>query len=215
MQENAQKVECFESLARAHLGLLYNMAVRLTRHPQDAEDLVQETLLRAYRFFDRYEPGSNFKAWLFKILKNSFINRYRKAQRGSETVDFSAIEDGLERLVDANFRAGHSGSADPEQVFMKGVVDGEIEEALEQLPAEYRMVLVMAVLEEMSYKEIAAALSCPIGTVMSRLHRARRLMQTRLLGFAQKHRLVDLAEADESDEAGKILDMERFRRKAK
>jgi RNA polymerase sigma-70 factor (ECF subfamily) len=189
--------------------------VRLTRNPQEAEDLVQDTLLRAYRFFDRYQPGSNFKAWLFKILKNSFINRYRKAQREANTVDFGAIEDGLERLVEVNFRADRSGWSDPEQLFMKGVVDSEIQSALEHLPPEYRMVLILAVIEEMSYKEIAAVLECPIGTVMSRLHRARRLMQTRLLGYARRRGLVSPPEDGAVNDQGRVIDIGRFRQKTK
>jgi RNA polymerase sigma-70 factor (ECF subfamily) len=212
MEHESAGREDFEQLAQAHMSPLYSMAVRLTRHSQEAEDLVQETLMRAYRFFDKYEQGTNFKAWLFKILKNSFINRYRKAQKESDNVDFASIEDGLERLVDHSFREGHGG-ADPETIFMEGVLDGEIESALKALPEEYRMVLMMAVVEEMSYKEIAAALSCPIGTVMSRLHRARRLMQSRLVAYARKRGLVP-PDTRSPTGNGTIVDLEGFRRKA-
>jgi len=203
----------FEQLAKSHMSALYNMALRLTRNPSEAEDLVQDTLLRAYRFFNRYEQGSNFKAWVFKILKNSFINRYRKDQQIPETVDFSAIEEGLERLVDESYREGGA-PADPEQVFLSGVVDHEIEEALQSLPEEYRMVFLMAVQQEMSYKEIAAALSIPIGTVMSRLHRARRLMQARLTEYGRRRRLTG-PESGPSAGApeGGVVDINRYRRK--
>ncbi|MGH9869259.1 MAG: sigma-70 family RNA polymerase sigma factor [Candidatus Polarisedimenticolia bacterium] len=194
----------FEQLAREHMSALYNMALRLTRNPSEAEDLVQDTLLRAYRFFNRYEQGTNFKAWVFKILKNSFINRYRKDQQIPETVDFSAIEEGLERLVDESYREGTP--PDPEQAFLSGVVDHEIEEALASLPEEYRMVFLMAVQQEMSYKEIAAALSIPIGTVMSRLHRARRLMQARLTEYGRRRRLT-------GPEAAAPVDINRYRRR--
>ncbi|HKY31941.1 MAG TPA: sigma-70 family RNA polymerase sigma factor [Candidatus Polarisedimenticolia bacterium] len=203
----------FEQLARSHMRPLYTMAVRLTHNPQEAEDLVQETLLRAYRFFDKYEQGSNFKAWLFKILKNSFINRYRKGQQQPETVDFGAIEDGLESLVDVSAQGGQPPSPDPEKSFFDGVVDSEIEDALAGLPPEYRMVFLMAVQEEMSYKEIAAALSIPIGTVMSRLHRARRLMQARLLEYARRRGLVD--PTAEPSRPPDVVDIGRFRRKGR
>src|SRR5262249_10891332 len=152
----------------------------LTRQPQEAEDLVQETLLRAYRFFDKFERGTNFKAWVFRILKNAFINRYRKEQREPDVVDFSSIEEGLERLGDDMSPGAPEAPSDREQTLLKGTLDSEIETAIGELPAEYRMVLLMSVVEEMSYKEIASALSIPIGTVMSRLHRARRQLQARL-----------------------------------
>ena len=211
MTDKSVPGEDFEELTRAHLNPLYSMAMRLTRHAQEAEDLVQETLLRAYRFFDKYEQGSNFKAWLFKILKNAFINRYRKVQREADSIDFATIEVGLERLVDTNFRGGSPTFPDPETVFMEGAVDAEIEQALQSLPPEYRMVLIMAVVEEMSYKEIAAALSCPIGTVMSRLHRARRLMQSKLLEYARKRGIVERDSEQPGDPD--VIDIARFRGK--
>ncbi|HET9481891.1 MAG TPA: sigma-70 family RNA polymerase sigma factor [Candidatus Polarisedimenticolia bacterium] len=202
----AESRESFEALAEANLRPLYNLAVRLARRPEEAEDLVQETLLRAFRFYDSFEPGTNFKAWLFKILKNSFINRYRKEQLEPDMVHFGAIEEGLERIVDSTLGGSQSPPPDPERLFMDGLVDDEIEAAIRELPPEYRMVLIMAVVEEMSYKEIAAAISCPIGTVMSRLHRARRLMQSRLLEYARRH---GLAGSDESDPG--VVDITRFR----
>ena len=198
----------FEQLARTHMRALYNMALRLTRNPQEAEDLVQDTLLRAYRFFSRYEQGTNFKAWVFKILKNAFINRYRKEQQVPETVDFAAIEEGLERLVEKSQPQGGA-PASPEQQLLEGVVDEEIEEALRSLPEEYRMVFLMAIQHEMSYKEIAAALSIPIGTVMSRLHRARRLMQVRLVEYGRRRGLTD----EKPDAKDDIVDINRYRRK--
>ena len=206
--------EAFEDLARANVHTLYNMAVRLTRRPQEAEDLVQDTLLRAYRFFDRYEKGTNFKAWILKILKNAFINRYRSAQREPDTVDFEAIEEGLERLM-RPAPGTASPPIDPEQIFMRGVVDAEIDEALDRLPPEYRMVFIMAVVEEMSYKEIASALSIPIGTVMSRLHRARRLMQGRLMDYARRRGLLPAgqeAPAPEGAGGSNVIDIQSFRK---
>jgi len=202
--------ESFERLAAAQLHPLYSMAMRLTRQPQEAEDLVQETLLRAFRFFDKFERGTNFKAWVFKILKNAFINRYRKAQQEPDTVDFDAIEEGLESLV-ADAPGGATGPTDPERVFFDSVIDGEIEKAIDELPADFRMVLLMAVVEEMSYKEIAAALSIPIGTVMSRLHRARRMLQGRLLDYGRQRGIVPPGRPDRPD----VVDISSYREKKK
>ena len=205
--------ESFEDLARAHLNPLYNMAVRLVRQPQEAEDLVQETLIRAYRFFDRFEPGTNFKAWIFKILKNCFINRYRKTQREPDTIDMEGIQGGLDRFIPAGRLNGDSGEATPEQVFMSGVIDDEIEQALAGLPPDYRMVLIMAVVEEMSYKEIASALSIPIGTVMSRLHRARRQLQLSLLKYARKRGLVkELEGTPDRAGSGDVIEFSKKRK---
>ena len=199
--------ESFERLAQENLHPLYSMAVRLTRQPEEAEDLVQETLLRAYRFFDKFERGTNFKAWVFRILKNAFINRYRKEQREPDTVDFSSIEEGLERLVDDMAPGAPEAPPDPEQTLLKGTLDSEIETAIGELPAEYRMVLLMSVVEEMSYKEIASALSIPIGTVMSRLHRARRQLQAKLQEYGRSRGLSG------RDDRPRIVEIEKFRRR--
>ena len=202
--------ESFERLAAAQLHPLYSMAVRMTRQPQEAEDLVQETLLRAFRFFDKFEPGTNFKAWVFRILKNAFINRYRKAQKEPDTIDFDAIEEGLESLVAEDPEAA-PGPPNPERAFFDNVVDGEIENAIDELPEEFRMVLLMAVVEEMSYKEIASALSIPIGTVMSRLHRARRMLQGRLLDYGRARGLLPAGKKG----APGVVDISKFREKRK
>jgi len=201
----------FEQLAQGAMSSLYTMALRLTHNPEEAQDLTQETLLRAYRFFDRYEQGSNFRAWLFKILKNAFINRYRKEQHVPETVDFDAIEESLERLV-AREDHGPSTPPDPERAFFDNFVDSEIEDALRTLPPDYRMVFLMAVQEEMSYKEIASALEIPIGTVMSRLHRARRMMQARLAEYGRKRGLITDGE-DGADGQGGVVDIRSYRRR--
>ena len=189
----------FENLAIPHVRSLYGVAVRLARTTQDAEDLVQETLLRGYRFFDRYEPDTNIRAWLFKIMRNLFINRYHQVQREPDCVDFEAIEENLERLLASQAPAG-TGAANPEQIFLAGALGEEVERALRELPEEYRLVLLLTAIEDLSFKEVAAVLSCPIGTVMSRLHRARRLMQEKLTGSSRGH---DVA-ADVSSEAKEI-----------
>jgi RNA polymerase sigma-70 factor, ECF subfamily len=177
--------EEFERTALPHLGALYNLAVHLTRNPADAEDLVQESYLRAYRFFDTYEPGTNVKAWLFRIVRNTFINRYRAARVRPEEVDLEDVEAGYERMIDEAFLAQRSPTS-PERIVMDGILDQEIQEALDALPEEYRSTVLLGLAEDLSYKEIAAALSIPIGTVMSRLHRGRRLLQSRLVDLARR-----------------------------
>ncbi len=175
----------FEEVALPFLGALFNLALNLTRDRRDAEDLVQEAYLRAYRFFDSYKPGTHVKAWLFRILRNTFINRYRAAKVRPEEVDFSKVEVAYEKMIDERFLSEHRPPS-PEAVVMEGVLDEEIETAMARLPEEYRTVVILALVEEMSYKEIAAALSIPLGTVMSRLHRGRKLLQASLLEYAKK-----------------------------
>jgi len=170
-------------VALPHLDALYNLALRLTRNPGDAEDLVQDAYLRAFRFFDSYRAGTHIKAWLFRILRNTFINRYRAARVRPREVDFAKVEAIYERTVEEQF-LGRTRPRDPERILMEAVLDGEIEQAIAALPEEYRSVVILALVEEMSYREIASALSIPLGTVMSRLHRGRKLLQASLLEFA-------------------------------
>lgn len=181
--------EEFQRVALPHLNALFNLALNLTRNRTDAEDLVQETYLRAYRFFDSYAPDTQIKAWLFRILRNAFINRYRAAKVRPEEVDFSKIEAAYEQMVDADFLSEHEPRS-PEDLVMDGVLDEEVEQAMAELPEEYRAVVILALIEEMSYKEIASALSIPLGTVMSRLHRGRKMLQTSLLDYARRKGIV-------------------------
>jgi RNA polymerase sigma-70 factor (ECF subfamily) len=180
-----QRRDEFEEVALPHLEALFNLALNLTRNPKDAEDLVQETYLRAYRFFDSYETGTHIKAWLFRILRNTFINRYRSRKARPEEVDFGKIEATYEQMIEDTFIRDRTPPS-PEEIVMDGVLDDEIRQALDRLPEEYRTVVLLALLEEMSYKEIAAALSIPLGTVMSRLHRGRKMLQASLLEFARR-----------------------------
>jgi len=183
---NRQQHEEFERVALVHVHSLYNMALRFTRNAADAEDLLQDTYIRAFRFFHRYQPGTNAKAWLFKILRNGFINRYRKAQKRPDEVDFSKIEGSFESLLEPRQQM-----PGPEEEILAHSLDAPIEDALRALPEEYRSVLLLAVVEGFSYREIAATLDCPMGTVMSRLHRARKHMKSRLLNYARERGLVD------------------------
>jgi RNA polymerase sigma-70 factor (ECF subfamily) len=181
----------FEEVALPHFDALFNLALNLTRSRGEAEDLVQEAYLRAFRFFDSYRPGTHIKAWLFRILRNTFINRYRAAKIRPDEVDFAKIEANYERTIDEAFLRRKT-SESPEDAVMDRVLDSEVQDALASLPEEYRSVVLMALLEEMSYKEIAAALSVPLGTVMSRLHRGRKLLQAALLEFATRKGIVRL-----------------------
>jgi len=177
--------EEFEEIALEYLTPLFNLALNLTRNRKDAEDLVQETYLRAYRFFDSYQSGTHIKAWLFRILRNTFINRYRAMKVRPDEVDFGKVELAYERVVDEHFLQANR-PVSPEEVLMNGILDEEIETAMARLPEEYRLVVILALVEDLSYKEIANALSIPLGTVMSRLHRGRKLLQGQLLEYAKK-----------------------------
>ena len=133
----------FEDAALPHLGALFNLAFNLTRNRKDAEDLVQETYLRAFRFFDSYQPGTHIKAWLFRILRNTFINRYRAARVRPEEVDFDKVELAYDKLVDRQFIDTHQPPS-PEKLVLDGVLDEEVEQAMAALPEEYRTVVIMA-----------------------------------------------------------------------
>jgi RNA polymerase sigma-70 factor (ECF subfamily) len=173
----------FEAAAVPYVDALYNTALRMTRNPQDAEDLVQETYLKAYKYYDKFEEGTNLKAWLFKILKNTFINSYRKKQQAPPKADFADIEESFETIV----RDDGGAARTPEEELLEKVLDEDVQQAIEELPHDYRMVVLLADLEGFAYKEIADILEIPVGTVMSRLYRGRRLLEEALLKYAREH----------------------------
>ena len=174
----------FEAEALRHLDALYRTALRMTRSEADAEDLVQETYIRAFRFKDQFTLGTNMKAWLFRILTNTFINTYRRKTAQPEVTDLDGIDEfSLYRRM-ADDRAA-STSPDPEAELLNSVVDTEVTDALEELPEKFRTTVLLDV-EGFSYKEIAEMLSIPIGTVMSRLHRGRKFLQKRLYDLARE-----------------------------
>jgi RNA polymerase sigma-70 factor (ECF subfamily) len=175
----------FEAAALPFLDSLYNMAFRLTRNAEDAEDLVQETYFKAYKHYDKFEAGTNIKAWLFRILKNSFINNYRKRQAQPPQSAFSEIEESLENLV-AHQDAGQR-IKDPEQEILDTILDEDVQKAIDALNEDYRLVIHLVDLEGFSYKEAAEILEVPVGTVMSRLYRGRRMLEQVLLKYAREH----------------------------
>ena len=179
----------FAELAMPYMDALYSAALRMTRNPADAEDLVQETYLRAYRGFGVFQEGTNLKAWLYKILTNTFINIYRAKKRRPDEVDFDDAEDfflfrrlgGLEAAV-----AGRT----PESEVLEAMPEQVVKDAIEALPEQFRVAVLLADVEGFSYKEIAEITEVPIGTVMSRLHRGRKQLQARLWDFAVERGLV-------------------------
>jgi len=190
----------FAEQAMPLMGSLYSGALRMTRNPADAEDLVQETYLKAYRAFGSFQEGTNLKAWLFRILTNTFINTYRAKKRRPDESDLDEVEDlylyrrlgGLEAV-----EAGRSA----EDELLDHVTDAEVKDAIESLPEQFRVAVLLADVEGFSYKEIAEILDIPIGTVMSRLHRGRKGLQKRLYEYAVERGLVDRPEPATVDAA--------------
>jgi RNA polymerase sigma-70 factor (ECF subfamily) len=219
----------FEREALPHLPALYSAALRLTRNERDAEDLVQDAMLRAFRFFDTFEAGTNCKAWLFRILTNAFCNRYREREREHEILtEAEASEANVEQFV-----AGVSAGRDVESALLGRLVSEDVERALAEVPQDFRMAVILADLEDFSYKEIAEIMECPAGTVMSRLYRGRKILQRLLYDYAVEQGIVDPARLgrdgardEEADTArssggggssgggnGKTVDLESYRRK--
>lgn len=179
----------FADLAMPYMPQLYSAALRMTRNPADAEDLVQETFLRAYRGFHTFEEGTNLKAWLYKILTNTYINQYRKAKRRPDEVDMEEVEDlYLYRRLGGDEMP--SSAESPEAQFLESIPSEDVKEAVESLPEQYRLAVLLADVEGFAYKEIAEILDVPIGTIMSRLHRGRKLLQKALWQFAESRGLV-------------------------
>lgn len=166
----------FEDTALQHMDALYNAALRMAKDETDAEDLVQDTYLRAYRFFYRFEPGTSIKAWLFKILKNTFINDFKKRAKTPEHIDF----DRLKLCEDEP-----ASPDDPEEELLYKSFGDEITRAVDALPEEFRRVIELSDVQGFSYKETAAIVDRPIGTVMSRLHRGRKLLRNSLREYAR------------------------------
>ena len=183
-EKNAKHGE-FEREAIPHMHLLYNYALRMTANPDDAGDLVQETYLKAYRFWDKYEKGTNIRAWLFRIMKNSYINRYRKETKEPDTVDYEDIQNFYNSI-----RYESSDPNDLQEKIFGGLLEDDVVRAIESLPEDFRTVVILCDIEGLSYEEISEFVDCPIGTVRSRLHRGRKMLRTRLFEYAKKRGYV-------------------------
>lgn len=178
----------FESAAIAQLPSLMAVAVRLTRNNAEGEDLVQDTFVKAMRARTQFEAGTNIRAWLLKILTNTFINRYRRGSLERSIVDGADAEPLSEAWMGS---ASMNSMRDPESAALRPMLEAEIQTALDELPEEFRLAVVLADVEELSYKEISDIMGCPIGTVMSRLHRGRRMLKTRLFAQAVDFGIID------------------------
>ena len=181
--------ESFRKLCLDNINSLYSAALRLTRNPHDAEDLVQETYLKAVRSAHLFDESLNGRAWLFKILTNSFRDRYRKKVKSPRQVDIDEVGEFLlyDEVTEAYPEKKPDESIDE---FMKQFLDDEVKSAIERLPDQFRLVLILSDLEEFSYKEIAEIIDAPIGTVMSRLFRGRKLLQKQLWEYAHKKGII-------------------------
>lgn len=173
----------FERVALPHLSDLYKVAFYFTKNEAEAEDLVQETYLRAFRFFDKFEPGTNCKAWLLTILRNLFINRYRQKRREPEMVDWEKIDQAYEAMAAAQEKVQRG---NPESIFLSRLMGHEVQQALKKLPEEFRMGIVLVDIGELNYEEAGKVMDCPIGTVRSRVSRGRRLLQIVLKDHAPR-----------------------------
>ena len=189
-----EKREEFESIFLPLLDNLYNIALRMTRNVKDAEDLVQETVLKAYRFFHRFERGTNARAWILTILANTFRTRYRKKKQEPEMVDFQAIEnfclaDELVREIKASDKSEAKG-AEAVTEMLKDYVSDDIIEALENVPEQFRLAVLLSDVEGFSYQEIAEILDISVGTVKSRIFRGRKILQKQLWEFARERGIL-------------------------
>jgi RNA polymerase sigma-70 factor, ECF subfamily len=169
----------FEAEAFPHKDILYNFALRTTGNADDAKDLLQETFMKAFRFWDKYEKGTNIRAWLFRIMKNSYINRYRKVTREPGMVDYDDVENFYDSVRDNS-----TDSNDLQKRLYSNMLSDEVTSALQSLPEDFRTVLILCDIEQLTYEEISDFLNCPIGTVRSRLHRGRKMLEEKLRDYA-------------------------------
>ena len=184
MQEKPMATDrkAFEEIAFEYLDALYGTALRLTKNKQDSEDLVQETYLKAFQYYGSFQPGTNFRAWIFRILMNTFINSYHKKVRTPRSIEFSKVEYAIQD--DLSPEEAESIVQNSQQ--FRQIFDDEIVQAIEEMPEDYRIAVLLCDIENFSYKEIAEILDVPIGTVMSRISRGRKILQKLLLDYARR-----------------------------
>ena len=196
---DSELASIFEADALPYLDQLYGTALRMTRSPADAEDLVQDTYAKAFAAFRSYEQGTNLRAWLFRILRNTFINNYRKAQRQPSSDSSEELTDG--QLLDLEQRTS-GGVRSAENEALERLGDDEIAAAMATIPEDFRTAVYLADVEGFSYKEIADIMETPVGTVMSRVHRGRKALRALLADYARERGL--LVEEDQRESAGSI-----------
>lgn len=167
----------FETEVLPHLDAMHRTAMRLTRNPSDADDLVQDAVVKAYRFFDSYEQGTNIRAWLLKILSNVFFSKYKRSTREGSVAAMASTDPVADGWIS---QASISPSREPERLAERPLVEAEVSRVLDEVSEDFRTVLVLVDIEGLTYREVAEAMGCPIGTVMSRLHRARRAVAQKL-----------------------------------
>jgi RNA polymerase sigma-70 factor, ECF subfamily len=175
----------FEAEAYPHKDILFNFALRTTGDKDDAHDLLQETFMKAFRFWDKYEKGTNIRAWLFRIMKNSYINRYRKETREPGMVDYDDVENFYDLIRDDS-----TDSNDLQKKMYSNMLSDEVTEALQSLPEDFRTVVILCDIEGLMYDEISEFLNCPIGTVRSRLHRGRKMLEEKLYDYAKDRGII-------------------------
>ena len=203
------QVDSFEVELLGQLDTLYGVSCRMTRSSSEAEDLVQDTVVKAMRARDQFQPGTNLKAWLLRIMTNTFINRYHRGGMERDVIDGPDAESLTDAWVGA---ATLRAIRDPETQALSPLVEAEVQRALDDLPSEFRLAVVLSDIEELSYKEIADAMGCPIGTVMSRLHRGRRMLQKTLREHAVAMGIVNEAESSRVKESAPA-DLAAYRRR--
>ncbi|MFA7228765.1 MAG: sigma-70 family RNA polymerase sigma factor [Melioribacteraceae bacterium] len=203
-----QKYRDFDIEILPHMNALKSFALKMTNDPDESDDLVQDTLLKAFRFFDKFELGTNAKAWLFQIMKNSFINKYRKSSREPNKVDYEDVQNFYEAIKSEDVKAQHY-----EDDAFSGVLNDEIANALSILPDDFRTIVFLSDIEGYTYEEIADFMDCPLGTVRSRLHRARKMLYSLLFQYAFENGFVGIkGKSRNAEKSSKFLKNIKFKR---